>query len=111
MTGDGLTAGGIANDARYWVSSARVEVRPSGTSVAVRYRYLSQELGDDVETSWSTGREMVDVTLAQEIPIPVLRAFGTRWQALVSVAMGTRREGEAEPRPNRQLAGGLSLSF
>ena len=44
--GDGMTAGGtLPNDARYWVSSARVDVRPSGTSVAVRYRLLEQELG------------------------------------------------------------------
>jgi hypothetical protein len=51
------------------------------------------------------------VTLAQEIPIPILRALGSRWQALFSIAMGSRQDGIAEPRPNRQMAGGLSLSF
>ncbi len=110
VAGDGLVPGGLPNDARYWVSSARVEVRPSGTSVAVRYRFLDQELGGDSET-YRNARKSVDVTLAQEIPIPLLRALGTRWQALFSIAMGSRREGDAEPRPNRQMAGGLALSF
>lgn len=111
VAGLGSAAGALVNDARYWVSSARVEVRPSGTSVAVRYRFLGQETGTADRSVYSAEREMVDVTLAQELPIPALRVFGTRWQALVSVAMGTRQEGEQAPRPNRQLAGGLALSF
>lgn len=111
VSGYGSAAGELVNDARYWVSSARVEVRPSGTSVAVRYRFLGQETGTLDRGVYSAEHEMVDVTLAQELPIPALRVFGTRWQALVSVAMGTRQEGEEAPRPNRQLAGGLALSF
>lgn len=110
ISGAGLVAGALPNEARYWLSSARVEVRPSGTSVAVRYRYLDQELGAEAE-AYRLGRESVDVTLAQEVPIPVLRALGTRWQVLFTLAMGSRQEGEAEPRPNRQMAGGLALSF
>ena len=51
------------------------------------------------------------MTLAQEIPIPVLRALGSRWQALFSVALENRREGDLPVRPNRQMAGGLSLTF
>jgi hypothetical protein len=108
--GDGMTAGALPNDARYLVSSARVDVRPSGTSVAVRYRLLEQELGA-AAIAYRNDRESVDVTLAQEIPIPILRALGSRWQALFSIAMGSRQDGIAEPRPNRQMAGGLSLSF
>jgi hypothetical protein len=110
VSGDGWVSGALPNEARYWLSSARVEVQPSGTSVSVRYRFLEQELGKDTE-AYRLGRESVDVTLAQEIPIPALRALGTRWQVLFTVAMGTRQDGDAEPRPNRQMAGGLALSF
>lgn len=111
VEGVGPEAGALRNQARYWVTSARFEVRPSGTSVAVRYRFLEQEAGTVSDTAYRVGREAVDVTLAQELPIPFLEVFGTRWQALVSVAMGKRQDGEEAPRPNRQLAGGLSLSF
>ena len=110
VEGDGATFGAIPNEARYWVSSARVDVRPSGTSVSLRYRRLEQELGGEGDT-WFNGRESIDVTLAQEIPIPVLRAFGSRWQALFSIATGTRQDGDQEPRQNRRMAGGLALSF
>jgi hypothetical protein len=111
VSGIGAGSSSVVNDARYWVSSARIEVRPSGTSVAVRYRFIDQETGTPARALYSAEREMVDLTLAQELPIPVLQVFGTRWQALVSLAMGTRQEGEEAPRPNRQFAGGLSLSF
>ena len=87
-----------------------MNVGPTGTSVAVRYRLLEQELRA-ASAAYRAGRETVDVTLAQEIPIPVLRALGSRWEALVSVALGSRIEGEGERRPNRQVAGGLSLTF
>ena len=107
--GDGMAAGTTSNDARYWVSSARIDVLPSGTSVSVRYRLLEQELGAGAE-AYSNSRESVDVTLAQEIPIRILRG-SSRWQALFSIAMGSRQEGLADAKPNRQLAGGLSLSF
>lgn len=110
VNGDGTSFGAIPNEARYWVSSARVDVRPTGTSVSVRYRVLEQELGGSA-VSYFNGRESVDVTLAQEIPIPVLRALGSRWQALFSIAAGTRQEGDEEPRLNRQMSGGLALSF
>lgn len=110
VSGAGLAAGALQNEARYWISSARVDVGPSGTSVALRYRYLDQELGGDAET-YRLGRESVDVTLAQEVPIPALRALGTRWQVLFTIAMGSRQDGDAEPRLNRQMAGGLALSF
>ena len=110
LRGDGLAAGSLSNDSTFWVSSARVNVGPTGTSVAVRYRLLEQELRA-ASAAYRAGRETVDVTLAQEIPIPVLRALGSRWEALVSVALGSRIEGEGERRPNRQVAGGLSLTF
>lgn len=110
VSGEGLAKGTIRNEARYWVSSARIEVQPSGTSISVRYRLLEQELGTGVG-GYQNARESVDVTLAQEIPIPILRAVGSRWQALFSIAMGSRQEGLADPKLNRQMAGGLSLSF
>ena len=110
VTGDGSLPGSMRNEARYWISSARFDVHPSGTSVAVRYRLLEQELGASVD-AYQNGRESVDVTLAQEIPIPILRALGSRWQALFSMEVGSRTEGDAEPRQNRQMAGGLALSF
>jgi hypothetical protein len=107
--GDGIEAGTTSNEARYWVSSARIDVLPSGTSVSLRYRLLEQELGAGGE-AYRNGRESIDVTLAQELPIRVLRS-SSRWQALFSVAMGSRQEGLEDARPNRQMAGGLSLSF
>lgn len=110
VRGDGIAEGTTRNEARYWVSSAHIEVLPSGTSVSVRYRLLEQELGTGA-SGYRNGRESVDVTLAQEVPIPILRAVGSRWQALFSIAMGSRQEGLADPRLNRQMAGGLSLSF
>ena len=110
LYGDEMAAGTTANDAHYWVSSARIEVLPSGTSVSLRYRVLEQVLGGVAEI-YRNSRESVDVTLTQEIPIPILRAVGSRWQALFSIAMGSRQEGLADPRQNRQMAGGLSLSF
>ncbi|MBK9967310.1 MAG: carboxypeptidase regulatory-like domain-containing protein [Holophagales bacterium] len=110
VQGDGITEGEPRNEARYWVSSARIEVLPSGTSVSVRYRRLEQELGTGAP-GYRNERESVDVTLAQEVPIPILRAVGSRWQALFSIAMGSRQEGLADPKQNRQMAGGLSLSF
>jgi hypothetical protein len=110
VTGDGSMPGSLRNEARYWVSSARFDVQPSGTSLAFRYRLLEQVLGASVD-AYHNGRESVDVTLAQEIPIPILRALGSRWQALFSMEVGSRTEGDAEPRQNRQMAGGLSLSF
>lgn len=110
VRGDGLGTGSLPNEARYWISSARVDVGPSGTSVALRYRYLDQDLGTDAE-AYRLGRETVDVTVAQNVPIPLLEALGTRWQVLFTVALGTRQDGDAEPRPNRQMAGGLALSF
>ena len=107
--GGGELPGTLLNEARHQVSSARVEVLPSGTAVSVRYRLLEQELGRNA--AYRNGRESVDVTVAQEIPIPVLRALGSRWQALFSVALENRREGDLPVRPNRQMAGGLSLTF
>ncbi len=107
--GDGEVPGALLNEARYQVSSARIDVLPSGTAVSVRYRLLAQELGRNA--AYRNGRESVDVTVAQEIPIPVLRALGSRWQALFSVALENRREGDLPVRPNRQMAGGLSLTF
>jgi hypothetical protein len=53
----------------------------------------------------------VDVTLAQGLPLPVLRSIGNDWRALFSVEFGRRRQGEDEEKSNRRLAGGLALSF
>lgn len=110
VRGEGTVAGTTSNEARYWVSSARIDVLPSGTSVSIRYRLLEQELGRTADV-YRNGRRSVDVTLAQVIPVPILRAAGSRWQALFSVATGSRQEGDGDPKQNRQMAGGLSLSF
>ncbi len=107
--GEGEVPGALLNQARYQVSSARVDVLPSGTAVSVRYRLLAQELGR--AAAYRNDRESIDVTVAQEIPIPVLRALGSRWQAIFSMALENRREGDLPERPNRQMAGGLSLTF
>ncbi len=55
--------------------------------------------------------QAVDITLAQGLPLPVLRGLGSDWRALFSVEFGKRREGEDEEKSNRRLAGGLALSF
>lgn len=107
--GDGALPGALRNEARYQVSSARIDVLPSGTAVSIRYRLLEQELGRNA--SYRNGRESVDVTIAQEVPIPLLRALGSRWQALFSMALENRSEGDSPVRPNRQMSGGLSLTF
>jgi len=109
VRGDGALPGALRNEARYQVSSARIDVLPSGTAVSIRYRLLEQELGRNA--SYRNGRESVDVTIAQEVPIPLLRALGSRWQALFSMALENRSEGDSPVRPNRQMSGGLSLTF
>jgi len=51
------------------------------------------------------------VSLAQMIPLPILRSLDSEWRALLNVELGTRRLGEDVERSNRRLAGGLAVSF
>jgi hypothetical protein len=85
-------------------------VRATDTSVGIGYRQVAQTLVRGV-ASLHNDLQAVDVTLAQGLPLPVLRGLGSDWRALFSVEFGKRREGEDEEKSNRRLAGGLALSF
>ncbi len=104
---DGLVR---ADDATWGSVQGGVRVRATDTSVAVGYRVVSQSLVRAGGTL-RNDLEAVDVSLAQGLPLPILRSLGSDWRAIFSVEFGKRREGDDEERSNRRLAGGLSLSF
>ena len=107
----GERAGLIQSDEATWgVAQAGVRVRATDTSVGIGYRSVAQALVRGPSTL-RNDLEAVDFTLAQGLPISVLRAFGSDCRALFSVEFGKRREGEDEEKSNRRLAGGLALSF
>jgi hypothetical protein len=99
-----------ADDANWGVAQAALRVRATDTSVGIGYRQVAQTLVRGV-ASLHNDLQAVDVTLAQGLPLPVLRGLGSDWRALFSVEFGKRREGEDEEKSNRRLAGGLALSF
>jgi hypothetical protein len=99
-----------ADDANWGVAQAALRVRATDTSVGVGYRQVSQSLLRG-PTTLRNDLQAVDLTLAQGLPLPVLRTIGSDWRALFSVEFGKRREGEDEEKTNRRLAGGLALSF
>jgi hypothetical protein len=98
------------DDAHWGVAQAALRVRATDTSVGIGYRQVAQSLMRG-PTTLHNDLQAVDVTLAQGLPIPVLRAIGSDWRALFSVEFGKRREGDDEEKSNRRLAGGLALSF
>jgi len=104
---DGLVR---ADEAAWGVAQTAVRIRSTDTSVGIGYRVVTQSLTrgtivlrNDVEA--------VDVTLAQSIPLPALRALGSDLRALFSMELGKRRDGGDEEKQNRRLAGGFSMSF
>jgi hypothetical protein len=99
-----------ADDANWGVAQAALRVRATDTSVGVGYRQVAQSLQRGPSTLHND-LQAVDITLAQGLPLPLLRAVGSDWRALFSVEFGKRREGEDEEKTNRRLAGGLALSF
>ena len=94
----------------YETANAAVHITPTGTSLGLGYREVSQELVRG-ESELRNDLESLDFTLAQSLPIPLLRSLGSDWRALFSIEFGHRRQGEEEERSNRRFAGGLSLSF
>jgi hypothetical protein len=94
----------------YQTANAAVRITPTGTSLGVGYREVSQELTRS-ESELRNDLESVDFTIAQSLPIPFLRSLGSDWRALFSIEFGQRRQGEDEERSNRRFAGGLALSF
>ena len=94
----------------YQTASAAVRITPTGTSLGVGYRDVSQELVRG-ESELRNDLESVDFTIAQSLPIPLLRSLGSDCRALFSIEFGHRRQGEDEERSNRRFAGGLALSF
>ncbi len=99
-----------ADEATWGVSQAALRVRATDTSVGVGYRVVSQILTRS-DTALRNDLEAVDLTLAQGLPIPVLRSIGSDWRALFSLEFGKRREGEDVERADRRFAGGLAMSF
>ncbi len=99
-----------SDDASWGVAQAALRVRATDTSVGVGYRQVAQSLVRGT-AALRNDIQAVDITLAQALPLPVLRGLGSDWRALFSVEFGKRREGEDEAKSNRRMAGGLSLSF
>jgi len=99
-----------SDDASWGVAQAALRVRATDTSLGIGYRSVSQSLVRGA-TTLRNDIDAVDVTLAQGLPLPVLRSIASDWRALFSIEFGKRREGEDEEQSNRRLAGGLALSF
>ncbi|HEV8267736.1 MAG TPA: hypothetical protein VGR00_05865, partial [Thermoanaerobaculia bacterium] len=94
----------------YGIASASVRVRVTRTELGIGVKSVAQSLvretavlHNDIAT--------VDLSLAQGLPIPVLRALGSEWKALVALELGRRRQGTDEERRNHRVSGGLSLAF
>jgi hypothetical protein len=107
----GARTAAVQSDEAHWgVAQAALRVRATDTSVGIGYRQVAQSLMRGA-VLLHNDLQAVDVTLAQGLPLPVLRGIGSDWRALFSVEFGKRREGEEEEKSNRRLAGGLALSF
>ena len=98
------------DDARWAVASAGLHLLPTGTTVGIGYRLVSQSLIRG-EQSIRNDLSAFDLSFSQALPIPLLRDLASDWRALFSVEVGKRRDGEEEEKPNRRLAGGLAVSF
>jgi hypothetical protein len=99
-----------SDDANWGVVQAALRARDTDTSIGVGYRSVAQSLFRS-GAALRNDIDAVDVTLAQGLPLPVLRAAGSDLRALFSLELGKRRQGEDEERYDRRLAGGLALSF
>ncbi|MGA7992068.1 MAG: hypothetical protein WCC53_11585, partial [Thermoanaerobaculia bacterium] len=106
-TRDGLIG---SDEANWGVAQAALRVRATDTSIGIGYRSVGQSLVRGA-TTLRNDIDAMDVSLAQGLPLPILRAAGSDWRALFSVEFGKRRQGEDEEKSNRRLAGGLALSF
>jgi hypothetical protein len=99
-----------SDDANWGVAQAALRVQATDTSIGVGCRSVAQSLVRGT-AALRNDIDAVDVTIAQGLPLPILRAAGSDWRALFSVELGRRRQGEEEEKTNRRLAGGLALSF
>jgi len=101
----GEREGTIQSDqASFGIAEAAVHLSTTRTTVGVGYRTVSQQLtrgGAVLRNDLSA----VDVSLAQTIPLPILRSLDSEWRALLNLEMGRRRQGEDVERANRRLAG------
>jgi len=108
---NGEREGSIHSDEAEWgVAEAGLRVDGTGTTIGLGYRYVSQLLvrGD---RPLRNNLAAVNLSMTQVLPVPILRELSSEWRALVSVELGKRRDGEAEERTNRRLAGGVAVSF
>ncbi len=99
-----------ADEAAWGVAQMAVRIRATDTSLGIGYRVVTQSLTRG-SSLLRNDVEAVDVTLAQSIPVPALRSFGSALRALFSLELGKRREGDDEEKQDRRLAGGLAMSF
>ena len=99
-----------SDQASFGIAEAAVYLATTRTTIGVGYRTVSQELTRG-GTVLRNDLSAVDVSLAQMIPLPILRSLDSEWRALLNVELGTRRQGEDVERSNRRLAGGLAVSF
>ncbi len=104
---DGLVT---SDEAAWGIAEAGLFVGPTGTTIGVGYRYVSQVLhrGDQ---PFRNDLSAVNLMLSQALPVPLLRALSSDWRALLSAEFGKRREGEEEEKQSRRLAGGVAVSF
>jgi hypothetical protein len=107
----GARDGVIGSDEGTWsAAQAALHVRATNTSIGVGYRTVTQSLVRS-GTTLHNDIDTIGITLAQGLPVPVLRAIGSDWRALFSVERGKRRQGEDDEKTDRRMAGGLALSF
>ena len=101
----------IRNDDTSWgLAEAGLHVGATGTTIGFGYRFVQQTLVRG-EQALRNDLAALDVSVSQNLPIPLLRDVASDWRALVSVEFGKRRNGEEPERANRRLAGGLAVSF
>lgn len=101
----------IGEDYGAWtIASAGLHLLPTGTTLGVGYRVVSQSLvrGDQLIRN---DLAAFDVNLSQSLPVSLIQSLASDWRALLSAGVGKRRDGAEEERPNRRLAGGLAVSF
>jgi hypothetical protein len=98
------------DEATYAMLGTAIQVLATQTTVGVGYRNVSQTFSR-ADTEVRNDLSAIDFSLTQTIPIAALRSFGSELRALVTLELGTRREGTSPERANKQLAGGLSFAF
>ncbi len=98
------------NDAAFSQGEAALSFVPTRTDLAIRYRSVDQSISRD-QAILRNDLEALEISLAQVLPLPILRAIGSEWRALLSFETGTRMSRDNETSLNRRVSGGLGISF